>query len=424
MDQRSTTSPSPFRGRARRNRSSAVALVLLAACLAAVCSRAATASGRPAPPRSFQVRSVSKTSIHVSWSVSRSPVRVAGFRVYVNGALRASVRGTSYRVGGLSCGTTYVLAISAYDDRGHRSKLRSRRVSTTQCGERCFASPGSCGYPDPSYHNVGVPQGTTLKPSGDVTVARKGAVINGVSITNGSITVEANDVTIENSRIACNCGPHFAVYEPNGYSGLTIKDSEISGGNVYAGGGAGAINNFTRLYIWNCDECIQYDANITDSYLNSNAALRGAHYEPVYNGDGTTNIQHSVLLNPHEQTATVIDGGPGGACVTHLTVNNSLLAGGGYLIYPCANDSSAGSSATVITNNRFARCTTEPAVRAASGQICQGHGSTSGDGDVLGNPDNNGYYPRGGFFGVDAYIFCSQTTWKNNVWDDGGAVAC
>ena len=423
MEQRPTSSPFRFSGRSRRNRTSgSVALVLVSVCVAAVGSPAATAIKRPAPPQSLQVRTVSQTSIRVSWLVSPSAVPVAGFRIYVNGGLRASVRGTSYRVGGLRCGTSYIVAVGAYDGHGRRSKLRSRKVSTTRCGRDCFASPGSCGYPDPAYGNVGVPATTTLRPSGSVTVRTAGTVINGLHVT-GSITVKANNVTIENSRIVCNCGRGFAIDEPNGYSGLIVKDSEVSGGNVYAGGGAGGINTFMRLYMWNCDECIQYDANITDSYFYVSASTSDAHYEATYNSDGTENIQHSVMLNPHEQTATVFMDSGSGDCRNHLTINESLLAGGGVLFYPCAESRSVGSSMTAITNNRFARCTTKPVINAASGYICQSHGSPTGDGDVVGTPDGHGYYPYGGFFSLDASIYCASTTWTNNVWDDNSAAA-
>jgi hypothetical protein len=419
MERQSTTSPFRFGGRWARNRSSGVvATVVLATCLAAVCSSAARADGRLAPPRTLQVRSVSKTSILVSWLVSPTAVRVAGFRVYVNGVLRASVRGSSYRVVGLRCGTSYVLAVGGYDDRGHRSKLRSRRVSTTPCGGRCFASPGSCRYPDPAYRNVGIPPGTTMRPSGDVTVSKSGTVVKGLDVT-GSIDVQANNVTIQNTKITCGCGRGFAVNQAGGYSGLTIKDSEISGGNVgFFGSG---IKTVDHVYMWNCDECIQYAKLITDSYLNVSAAVSGAHYEASYNNNATEDVEHTVIFNPHEQTATIfMDTSGGTACQDNLTVNNSLLAGGGYLIYPCGESTSAGSSHSTITNNRFARCTTKPVVNSASGYICQGHGSPNGDGDVVGNSDGNGYYPYGGFFGAIAYIYCNQTTWSNNVWDDNG----
>ena len=77
------------------------------------------------------------------------------------------------------------------------------------------------------------------------------------------------------------------------------------------------MNSFQRVYMWNCDECVQYDVNASDSYFYVGQPVSGAHYEAFYNGDGTTNIQHSTILNPHEQTADVFmntAGGAGGAC--------------------------------------------------------------------------------------------------------------
>jgi hypothetical protein len=420
--------PSLRRGQRRASTRRAVVLVLVATCVGAVCSSAAVATKPPAPPRSIDVRSISKTSIVLAWAATPGgAAHGVRYRVYVNGALRAAVRGTSYRIEGLKCGTSYSFGVRASDAHGRDSNLRSRRISTTPCSGDCFASPGQCGYPDPARGNVGVPAGTTLKPSGSITVTKNGAVVSGVDVS-GFIDVRANNVRIENSRIRCNCAGDFAIHEPNGYSGLTVKDSEISGGNIYAGGGAGGMNSFLRVYMHDCDECIQYDSTITDSYLYIGQAVAGAHYEGIYNGDGTTDIQHSTILNPHSQTAAVFmntSGGAGGACRNHLTINNSLLAGGGFLVYPCGNANSAGSSTTVITNNRFARCTSRPVVDAASGRICQGFGSPAGDGDAVGTPDAHGYYPRGGFFGVDAYIYCGSTTWSNNVWDDNSAaVSC
>ena len=85
------------------------------------------------PPGKLQVRSVSATVIKVSWAPSRGNVRVAGYRVYVNGALRASVRSRSLQVRGLRCGTKYALAVSAYDSAGRASRSRSRYVRTLHC---------------------------------------------------------------------------------------------------------------------------------------------------------------------------------------------------------------------------------------------------------------------------------------------------
>jgi hypothetical protein len=299
-------------------------------------------------------------------------------------------------------------------------------TATTSVAGSCFSSPGSCGYPDPAFGNMGVPSGTTLTPSGNITVTTNGAVINGIDVT-GTITVEANNVTIQNSRVTCTgCEPSrgFAIFEPNGYSGLTVQNSQVSGGNIYAGGGqGGALNTFSHLYMFNCDECIQYGDKVTDSYILVNAVAPGAHYEAFYTSDATVDFEHDTFLNPHPQTATVffdVNGGSGAGCDNNVTINNSLLAGGGFLFYLCNGSTSVGTSKSSITNNRFARCTTQPTISTSSGYMCQGVGNPNVTPDEIVTPDKNGYFPNGGFFGTDSAIYCSAVTWSNNAWDDNG----
>ena len=365
-------------GRDRKSRS--VVLTLFAAFLTAVCSPEAAATGPPAPPLGLRADSVSRTSVLLSWYVSPRAVRGAGFRVFVNGALSASVRRTTFRVGGLNCGTSYVFAVSTYDRDGRRSKLLSRRLRTSQCGS-CFPRPGSCGYPDPAYHNVGIPRGARLRKSGSIILNKNGAVVTGLDVT-GDITVNADNVTIEDTRVAHNPATGGFAISAGQHQGLTIKDSEITGGDVFGA------KNYLRVYMHNCAECAQYPDEIKDSYFKVDAIAAGAHYEAVYDNSAALDVEHTTILNPHEQTATIFmdtsdpDNVP---CESSLTVNDSLLAGGGYLIYPCANSSSAGSSHATITNNRFARCRSH-VVAAGSGYICRGYGSASGDGDVVATP--------------------------------------
>jgi len=99
-------------------------------------------------------------------------------------------------------------------------------TTATPAQSGCFTSPGSCGYPDPAYGNVGVPAGTTLTPSGSVTVNTAGTVLNGLDIQ-GGVTINANNVTIQNSRITCSCG-NWIVYL-NHVSGFTLKNVTVDG---------------------------------------------------------------------------------------------------------------------------------------------------------------------------------------------------
>ena len=87
----------------------------------------------PTRPGKLKIRSVSATVIHVSWAASHSNVRVSGYRIYVNGVLRASVHSRSFQIRRLRCGTKYALAVSAYDSAGRASPSRFRTVRTLRC---------------------------------------------------------------------------------------------------------------------------------------------------------------------------------------------------------------------------------------------------------------------------------------------------
>jgi hypothetical protein len=382
------------------------------------------ASGKPEPGRtsdarfSVRVESRSRATVTLRWT----PVRgVRGYAFFRDGKFlsrtpdprRASATFSLPREG------RHLFEVQVL------GKPLSAGVFVGRNGAGCFSSPGACGYPDPTYGNVGVPAGTALTlNNGDLTVTTNGAVINAMHV-NGYILVQADNVTIENTLVTNTGTPGgFAIEEPNGYHGLTVKNSEISGNNIYMGGCDGCPNGTVdHVYMHNCGECVQYANAVTNSYFMVDASSSVYHYEAYFGSDSTVDFEHDTILNPHEQTADIFVaiGTAGGACDNQVTINNSLLAGGGYEFYPCAVAGSAGTSKVTITNNRFARCTTTPTVNAGSGYICQGIGDPTGNGDAITNPDKNGYFPHGGFFGTDAYIYCSQTTWTNNVWDDNGA---
>ena len=424
MRRRSFTNARPAIGRA-------VVFLLFAGCVGVLSGSASSAPGHPAPPHGLKVRSISNTSVQVSWAAARGANRAVGYRIYVNGSLRSAVRATSYRLVGLRCGTNYVVAVRAYDARGRTSKLRSLRVSTTRCGGGCFANPGSCGYPDPARGTVGVPAGTTLKPSGSIKVTTAGTVISGMDIA-GFITVSANNVTIQNSRITmvgggcgptspcgnadirltCACTVTISHVELTTDAGTTVEhairnsyDGTILVDHVYQHGNTDAL-------------CWCGNATIRDSYSTIHLAMSDDHLENLYIDGFTDDIEHNTFINEQTQTANIFgntNNGSGGACSNRLTVTNNLMAGGGYTIYPCGNANSVGSATLVFESNMIARC---------------GHGrQVEGDGGTwlcAGGADQNGLYPRGGSFGPVSAEFCGRAgwTWTNNVWSDGGTISC
>ncbi len=294
----------------------------------------------------------------------------------------------------------------AHHERGHRH----------QAG--CFSRPSRCGYPDAT--NTGVPVGTTLSPSGSITVSDDGTTLSGLRIT-GSVTVAADGVTIEDSRIFQPQGGEgsYAVILNEGADDFTIRDSEVLGPDRRRGGLESAVWNHydnpgamaSRVYFHSCADCWEGSGTFRDSYMVVDAAYPGSHDEDIYVCGTSVNVDHSTLVNRHSQTATVFgDAGCGG---NRFTVTDSLLAGGGYALYPQANSSSRTGSMRVV-NNRFARCRTRAVFEAASGGTA-----------CAGGPDRRGLFPHGGYYGVAAYSYRGHgQVWRHNYWDDNLRPVC
>jgi hypothetical protein len=337
-----------------------------------------------------------------------------------------SVDGSVYK----SCFSPYSPAVYT---GAHTLLIREKFTTTTTSpppppppsDNHCFASPHTCGYPDPSAANVGALTAcSSLTPSGPITASAQGQTVEGLNIT-GGVTVTASNVTLANDCITTNGDSQpgsRVVTIANGATATRIEHSTISGANSTSQSVEEALNNnysqsgsvADHDYIYNCGECVHGPWKLTNSYVMSNATISGEHYEDIYCSDATFVAEHDVLINPHEQTANLFcdtNGGGGGAADNHITLTNSLLAGSGFSLYTDGNSTSVGSSTMTVTGNRFTRC-------LSTSVFNQGSGGTS----CAQGPDGNGYFPKGGYFGIAAYTYCSgvNQVWTNNVWDDDG----
>jgi chitodextrinase len=87
----------------------------------------------PSPPQNLATIGATQTSISVSWSASTDNVGVGGYHLYRGGAKVDWTSATSYTFGGLSCGTSYALAVEADDAAGNRSVASATTASTAAC---------------------------------------------------------------------------------------------------------------------------------------------------------------------------------------------------------------------------------------------------------------------------------------------------
>src|SRR4051794_12124751 len=92
---------------------------------------------------SFAVTTQTASSATVGWSASSDNVGVAGYGLYRDGALVATTTSAASTYTGLACGTSYTLAVDAYDAAGNRS---AKRATTAAMGACPAAAASSIKY--------------------------------------------------------------------------------------------------------------------------------------------------------------------------------------------------------------------------------------------------------------------------------------
>ncbi len=344
-------------------------------------------------------------------------------------SLSLSLMAIAITVGG--CGQARPSDLQSPRQLARPSELHSAGTVPSRTATNCFAKPERCGYP--GAHNTG-PRGegaascASLAPSGPVTASTAGQRIENLNVT-GAITVAASGVVINNVCVTYDgqaAAGSEAIRVEAGADRLTVANSTIRGeddatksveialSNAYGSSGLVALKD----YIYNCGECIHYAWTVDETYVLANGMKNtAAHYEAWYFNNNVISADDDTMLNPYKQTAVLFGNasdGRGGGCENHSTVVNSLIAGGGAMIYPCGNASSVGTSTMTIKSNRFARmrcATSEHQIPA--GQYGEGGWECEKDEGF------GGFWPRGGFFYKTADIFAGPgQRWEGNVWDD------
>ena len=120
----------------------------------------------PTAPTAFSVTGSNEASVSVKWQPSTDANGVAGYSIYRDGNYSGSTSGISYTVAGLSCGTSYVIAVEAYDAAGNRSARTSAPAATSAC-------------PPPA---APAPPADTTPPTAPAGLAATGATSSSISL--------------------------------------------------------------------------------------------------------------------------------------------------------------------------------------------------------------------------------------------------
>ncbi|RXG91477.1 Ig-like domain-containing protein [Bradyrhizobium vignae] len=208
-------------------------------------------------------------------------------------------------------------------------------------------------WPDAS--TTGVPAGVTLTPSGDVVVTQAGAVISGLNIQ-GTVYIDAPNVTLENCKIT---SASFAVVKiASGVTGAVVQNCEINGVGSGNDGSCGILGQgtFVANNIYNVENGIAVAgaSTIKDNYIHNLLASGSPHYDGIQIDGGISNVQieHNTVINAYTQTSAImIDNyfGP----ISNISVQNNLLAGGGYTVYSDAQFNGGSITGVSFTNNHM-----------------------------------------------------------------------
>jgi hypothetical protein len=244
----------------------------------------------------------------------------------------------------------------------------SRPAFCTSGGSALWANLASCGWPGPG--NTGVPAGLSLRSTTGRTITVDNTVIDGESIT-GSLTIDARNVTVRNSRIAYSGsggGGSGAIKILAGAS-ATIDRVEIDGNSsvhtcVWHEGAQVTINAV------NChdieDGIFAWSANlpagsgdgftITNTYIHRfNAVESNGHFDG-FQTEGAANglLRHNTFDLPIDSTGAISIWNSHKN--THdISAEDNLIRGGGFSVYAqdYSPSESSPSGGYTMTNIRF-----------------------------------------------------------------------
>lgn len=248
----------------------------------------------------------------------------------------------------------------------------------------CAAQPSACGYPDET--NTGIPAGTTLtRVPADATsgtgwswnstyemveVEGEGATLENLDIQ-GGVDVKASHVTLRHCRITLS-GESWGVGLIHA-NDVTVDGCEISSPvaegpdrllvgikDVY---GDTTGSHIVRNDIWHASTAIQIANGLfEDNYIHDYGFNEGDHLNGVTVGGGDATalmVKHNTIFNSYGQTDAIsLFQDFGGE--SNKTIDDNLVAGGGYCIY-------GGAGATQTSNIRITHNRISPLYFEAGG---------------------------------------------------------
>jgi hypothetical protein len=204
-----------------------------------------------------------------------------------------------------------------------------------------------------SAASTGVPSGISLEAASGLNITKDGTVVDGKNIS-GGIWIDADNVTVKNSRIS---GNGFAVVQvKDGSKGVKISNVEIDG-KAAQSGSMGVIGpaDVTGADIKGVENGLTPGSGsvLTNNWVHDLQSPGSPHYDGIQIDGGLSNItitKNRIDLSNHTQTSAVmIDNyfGP----ISNIVVDGNHLSGGGYTVYSDGQFTGGSIAGVSFTNN-------------------------------------------------------------------------
>jgi len=240
-------------------------------------------------------------------------------------------------------------------------------------GSYLWTNLAVCGWPSPA--NTGYPAGTSLRSTAGRTITANNSVIDGEQV-NGSLTINAQNVTIRNSLINYSGGGGGGSGAIKILSGASaaIDHVEVDGNSavhacVWHEGASMTVNALNchdiedGVFAW-ADTGTASSGNnfiVQNSYIHAlNANESNGHWDGFQTEGAAGGVLHHNTFDLPTSASGAISIWNGQKNTDNILVDNNLVTGGGFSIYaedysPSESNPVGGFTMTNVrfTNNRF-----------------------------------------------------------------------
>ena len=164
----------------------------------------------PTTPTGLAASGIAQTGLSLSWNASSDNIGVAGYDVYRNGSKVASPATTYLSQSGLTCGTSYTLAVAARDAAGNVSQRAQMPVATSACSTSPPAQGDTTPPTTPTGLAVSGATGTSVSLAWSASTDNVGVTEYRVYVNGGSVTV-TSQLSATVAGLTCGSAYTFAV---------------------------------------------------------------------------------------------------------------------------------------------------------------------------------------------------------------------